>query len=290
MEAVQWSGSVTLRRTSLHRTIGSPEGLPSAARPSRRTVFETDGSFEGLLTAIFRAYATSLMPDAIVSTVNGQLALFDECVPIETDPPIADRVWTGLKRHLGARQRQRLFQAHLSGHADVETLILRRIAAALPGRRGFASAVDLSVGIRIDQLSQKVRREAHRMKGFIRFQKTGDGSYLARIAPRYDVLPLIRRHFEIRYADQNWVIYDTVRKYGLGYNRRTTREIRLDRAALTAIEQKADAQEHLCQELWQRYYDAATIRSRNNPALHRRQLPRRYWRYLTEKNSRGRNP
>jgi hypothetical protein len=85
--------------------------------PSRRTVFETDGSFEGLLTAIFRAYATSRMPDAIVSAGNSQRGLFDDCVRIDTDPAIADRVWTGLKRHLGARQRQRLFQAHLSGHA-----------------------------------------------------------------------------------------------------------------------------------------------------------------------------
>jgi hypothetical protein len=180
METVQWSGSAPLRRT-----IGSPEGPPRAATPSRRTVFEIDGSFEGLLTAIFRAYATSLMPDAIVSTVNGQRGLFDNFERIETDPAIADRVWIGLKRHIGARQQQRLFQAHLSGHADVETLISQRIAAAIPGRRGFAPAVDLSVGIRIDQLSQKVRREAHRMKGFIRFQQTGDGSYLARIAPRW---------------------------------------------------------------------------------------------------------
>jgi probable DNA metabolism protein len=167
---------------------------------------------------------------------------------------------------------------------------LQRIVEVIPGRRGFAPAVDLSVGIRIDQLSQKVRREAHRMKGFIRFQQTADGSYLARIAPRYDVLPLIRRHFEIRYADQNWMIYDTVRKYGLGYHQQATREIRLDSAALTLIEQEAGEQETLCQVLWQRYYDAATIRSRNNPALHRRQLPTRYWRYLTEKNSKGRTP
>jgi probable DNA metabolism protein len=290
MRTVQWSGSAPLRRPPLPRRVASPEGLPRAATPSRRTVFETDGSFEGLLTAIFRAYATSLMPDAIVPVGNGQRGLFDNIECIDTDPAIADRVWTGLKRHLGARQRQRLFLAHLSGHADVETLIFRRIVEALPGRRGLSPAIDLSVGIRIDQLSQKVRREAHRMKGFIRFQQTGNGSYMARVAPRYDVLPLIRPHFEIRYADQNWVIYDTVRNYGLGYNRRTTREICLDRAALTAIEQKADTQEHLCQVLWQRYYDAATIRSRNNPALHRRQLPRRYWRYLTEKNPKGRTP
>jgi len=289
METTQWTGTTTLRRPTPARTVGYPQCPPSAAEPSRRTVFETDGSFEGLLTAVFRAYATSRIPDAIVSTGNAQRGLFDDSVRIDTDPAVADRVWTGLKRHLGARQRQRLFQAHLSGHADAETLILQRIVQAIPGRRGLTS-VDLSVGIRIDQFSQVVRREAHRMKGFIRFQQTGDGSYLALIAPRYDVLPLIRRHFEIRYADQNWMIYDTIRKYGLGYHQQTTREIRLDSAALATMEQEADEQEHLRQVLWQRYYDAVNIRSRNNPALHRRQLPRRYWRYLTEKNPKRRTP
>ena len=230
------------------------------------------------------------MPDAIVSAGRGQQGLFDNVVRIDTDPAIADRVWTGLKRHLGARQRQRLFQAHLSEASKVETLILQRIVDAIPGCRGLAPAVDLSVGIRIDQLSQKVRREAHRMKGFIRFQQTTGGSYLALIAPRYDVLPLIRHHFEICYADQDWMIYDTARKYGLGYNRKATIEIRLEGKVLTVLERDVDEQDHLCQELWQRYYDAVTIRSRDNPALHRRQLPRRYWRYLTEKNPRRRTP
>ena len=290
METMQWTGSAPLSRPYLNRTVGSPGGLQGATVPSRRTVFETDGSFEGLLTAVFRVYATSRVPDAIVSAVNGQRGLFDDCVPIDTDPAIADRVWTGLKKHLSARQRQRLFQAHLSEECDVETLILQRIVEAIPERLVLTPAVDLSVGIRIDQLSQKVRREAHRMKGFIRFQQITDGSYLALITPRYDVLPLIRRHFEIRYADQDWLIYDTARKYGLGYNRRTTREIRLESKVLAAFEQEAVGQENLCQVLWQRYYDAATIRSRNNPALHRRQLPHRYWRYLTEKNPRGRTP
>ena len=290
MEAIQWTGAALLHRPHHGRTAGSPERLPPAAGPSRRTVFETDGSFEGLLTAIFRIYTNARMPDAIVSTGSGQRGLFEDCVPIETDPAVADRVWTGLKRHLGARQRQRLFQAHLSGDPQAETLIGQRILEAIPGRRVPAPAADLSVGIRIDQLSQKVRREAHRMKGFIRFQQTFDGSYLARIAPRYDVLPLIRRHFEIRYADQDWMIYDTVRQYGLGYHRRTTREIRLDSKALDAVEREVDTQEKLCRVLWQRYYDAVTIRSRSNPALHRRQLPRRYWRYLTEKSPKARIP
>jgi probable DNA metabolism protein len=42
--------------------------------------------------------------------------------------------------------------------------------------------------------------------------------------------------------------------------------------------------EGLFQRLWKRYYEAANIPQRNNPKLHLRQLPRRYWQYLTEKN------
>jgi probable DNA metabolism protein len=38
------------------------------------------------------------------------------------------------------------------------------------------------------------------------------------------------------------------------------------------------------QRLWKRYFKAITIRERINPKLHRQHLPRRYWKYLTEKD------
>ena len=37
------------------------------------------------------------------------------------------------------------------------------------------------------------------------------------------------------------------------------------------------------QRLWRGYFQAVTIAERRNLGLHRRNLPRRYWRYLTEK-------
>jgi probable DNA metabolism protein len=57
--------------------------------------------------------------------------------------------------------------------------------------------------VRIEKLSQRVRLEAHRMRGFVRFEKVAGGKYFALIAPVHNVLPLIRRHFERRYADQH---------------------------------------------------------------------------------------
>ena len=36
-------------------------------------------------------------------------------------------------------------------------------------------------------------------------------------------------------------------------------------------------------KLWKEYFNAINIKERNNPKLHRQNLPVRYWKYLTEK-------
>ncbi len=268
------------------KSVGIPRPSVQATEKtnaSHRTVFETDGSFDGLLCATFEAFKAPHPPDAIVPPARGQQDLFERCIRIVTDPSCADRVWRGLKRHLGARRRRKLFDAFLSGQPGVETMIYRLIANAVSGGRAPLDNTDLSAFIQVDQLSRKVRLEAHRMKGLTRFTQTKDLGYLALIAPRYDVLPLVRRHFESRYADQHWMIVDTHRRYGLCYSRKRTREIQVDMDSIQAACSDPSKDEQLSRQLWQRYYAAATIAARRNPRLHRTKLPRRYWRYLTEK-------
>jgi probable DNA metabolism protein len=244
----------------------------------------TDGSFEGLLTAIFEAYSEKGHPHSIEPDSDGQTPLFDRRTRILTDTRKSDRVWAGLKKPLGPAQRQRLFEAYLSGSPGVETMIYRLVREALPSRNDPGFRADLSCRIEVQKLSGKVRREAHRMKGFCRFQNTGGDRYLAVIAPRYDVLPLIRRHFESRFADQQWIIYDAKRHYGICYDRKTSRGVTLDTDQLAAAQRNDIPAEKLCQTLWRRYYEAATIPQRGNPKQHLGKLPRRYWRYLTEKS------
>jgi probable DNA metabolism protein len=222
-------------------------------------------------------------PDAILPPARGQQDLFERRERIATDPDRADRVWRRLKRYLGVQRRRKLYEAFLSSHTGIETLIYHLIANAVDAGRNSTGSPDLSACIQIDQLSRKVRLEAHRMKGLTRFTQTSDHGYLALIAPRYDVLPLVRRHFESRYADQNWMIVDTRRRYGLCYDRQRTREIQVDMDTIQAACADPSQDEQLSRRLWQRYYAAVTIAARNNPRLHRNKLPRRYWRYLTEK-------
>jgi probable DNA metabolism protein len=37
------------------------------------------------------------------------------------------------------------------------------------------------------------------------------------------------------------------------------------------------------QVLWKSYFDSVNIKERKNPKLHLQHVPRRYWKYLSEK-------
>ena len=286
LPGVQWTVDARVRPPLPRASSDARAGLVAGNDRGPRRIYEIDGTFDGLLTAIFAAYEGAHPPDVIESRGRLQAGLFDRRIDIPTDPVKAERVWKGLKKRMGRKPRRRLFEAWLSASPGVETLIYHVVRNAIPDPGNSRNTAKLTANIQVERLSQKVRREAHRMKGFIRFQQTGEGRYVALISPRYDVLPMIRRHFESRYADQHWIIYDVRRDYGICFDTRQTREMRLDADELRASSSAAVDGERLCQELWRLYYKAVNIEERDNPRLHLRHLPRRYWRFLVEKQSR----
>lgn len=281
--ATHWRGGSFERSAPDMKPRANRKMVGASSQPEARPIFLTDGTFEGLLTSLFESFTTRRPPIA-VKAAGEQLEIFQKYVTITTDTEKSDRVWRGLKKHLGREGRRKIFEAHLSRQPDVETLIYRFVRSAISVRNSSKNDEDLSASILVAKIARKVRREAHRMKGFIRFQQTAEGRYLALIAPRYDVLPLIRRHFELRFSDQHWTIYDTMRKYGLHYDRRKTLEVRVGSFGEVALADET-TEEQLYRALWQTYYAAVNIPQRNNPKLHLRQLPRRYWQYLTEKKT-----
>ena len=48
-------------------------------------------------------------------------------------------------------------------------------------------------------------------------------------------------------------------------------------------EDQLDEKEKLFQDLWKSYFKTVCIRERLNPVKHRKDMPVRYWKYLTEK-------
>lgn len=83
------------------------------------------------------------------------------------------------------------------------------------------------------------------------------------------------------------------RRYGFYYDLQEVTTISFDDDSreshlITGMldESLMDKDEKLFQQLWKTYFKAICIKERMNPRKHRQDMPVRYWKYLTEKQSR----
>ncbi|WP_373071441.1 TIGR03915 family putative DNA repair protein [Zeaxanthinibacter enoshimensis] len=250
------------------------------------TILLYDGSFNGFLTAIFKTYSDKIATVDIQRADKGQHGLFSDAVHVVTDTALAQRVWHGIRKKSGQAIKE-IYFAFLSEQEGIERLLLSYIRRIFSEVRAVRSDLGNEMVLRIEQLARKVGREKHRMEAFVRFQLTADGIYFANIEPDFNVLPLISRHFRSRYADQEWIIYDLKRNYGLHYDGSCVSLINMDLPkSYTNTMQLGDEfheSEASYQELWGTYFQKTNIRSRINKKLHEQHVPRRYWKYLSEK-------
>ena len=82
------------------------------------------------------------------------------------------------------------------------------------------------------------------------------------------------------------MIFDLKRHYGVYYDLTNTDFFYPEKDQFNQIK-KTDHilhdEEILYQKLWQRYFFKTNIPERKNLKLHHKSLPKRYWKYLTEK-------
>ncbi|MEO6547044.1 MAG: TIGR03915 family putative DNA repair protein [Ferruginibacter sp.] len=251
------------------------------------TIVVYDGSFAGLLTAIFEVYEYKIQEASISKTELVSGSLFGIMHNVITNTDKSQRVLKKLEQRISPRALQQLYHAYLSEIKDVENLLLRYIQYSLKSDPAMESNYGDDDVLLVQQISKKISREKHRMEAFVRFQLTKDELYYSIIQPDYNVLPLISKHFEDRYADQRWLIYDAFRKYGLYYNGENVEEVQMQFAADLSNAQSMrnifDDREELFQQLWKLYFNSVNIAARKNLKLHIQHMPKRYWRYLIEK-------
>jgi probable DNA metabolism protein len=252
-------------------------------------IFLYDNTFEGLLSVVFEAFRLKLKADLIAGKTDFQSSLLYIPYEVVTDIEKAERVWQGLIKHSDKKACEMLYHCFLSELDSIDMLIYRYIELV------FTSNYNVSLNYREDsvlkmkQIQRKVLREAHRMLMFVRFQKTNDDIFFAPVAPIYDVIPLIGKHFKNRFHDQIWIIYDTKRNYGIYYNLKTVEEIKLTLENISKTSGKINAslleeKEETYQILWKSYFDAINIRERKNLKVQMQFMPKRFWHYLPEKN------
>ncbi|MCC5912661.1 MAG: TIGR03915 family putative DNA repair protein [Clostridiaceae bacterium] len=237
-----------------------------------------DGSFEGLLTAIYEAYYRKEKPEKIIAKADLQESFLVTYIHIATEEEKADKVYSAIREKISSRALKNVFYLFLSEDMEAATYIYNYI------KLGF------SIGGKIDQyhthdivqhvhkISHKVGKEAHRLLGLVRFQKLQGDIYYAFIEPDHNVTALLAPHFSKRMASENWIIHDGRRNIAALYNKTCW----IIKEGDLQGELLLDEEELAYQEMWQSYFKSIAIKNRKNPKLQRSYMPKRYWRHLIE--------
>jgi probable DNA metabolism protein len=249
------------------------------------TTLVFDDSLEGLLTLIFEVYERKLSLIKVVSQRFFQPSLVDHTLEIISDEAKANRVWKGLEKKIGKSGLKRFYTVFLSEQKEMYQQLADYARYIIDNPSGVEQNFGHPAVMAITNMERSVSRERHRMKAFIRFKETTDGIFYAPVEPDFNVLPLIADFFKNRYADQRWIIYDIKRNYGLFYDLRAVTQVVLQEEpeVKSSPSDLLHQKEHLYQMLWNDYFKSTNIPARKNMKLHLRHVPKRYWKYLTEK-------
>ena len=242
------------------------------------TAFLFDGTKIGLFTCIFESFYERRNPD-VVTALPLQGALGDEVYEIKSDAEKAERVENCLQNLKTSDLKYNLSLAFKSGESIKYTVIFKYLKKAIDNKK-----VDISKNfadgdvLAFFDLVEKIRLEAHRLKGFLRFSETKDGYFYAHYEPDNDVTELIIPHFKSRF-NFPFIIHDVKRNVvGLCDGKRY-KVINYD----SSVSIYLSNEEKEFEKLWKTYYNSVNIKERKNEKSMRSYMPVRYWKHALEK-------
>lgn len=167
-------------------------------------VYQYDGSFEGMLCCVFRAFYQREDPLFIFSD-GGNQATFLKTVFVPTEAEKAARVLRSIPAKLGTDALSCVELAFLSCMEEKEAAILAFLRLGYQNGSAVMRMLAEPCVHKVIAAARNVSGEAHLFKGFVRFSEYG-GALAAEIAPKNHVLPLLGRHFQIRMPEQSFLI------------------------------------------------------------------------------------
>jgi len=238
-----------------------------------------DGSFDGLLTAIFHAYKEE-SPVKLLKELDYIPHLFNEKVTILTEIDKADRVYNSIYTKLSYDTLLNVYYLYLSDIQDIETLILDYIRLCFKYSDTINLAKNNDIIRSVDKYKRRVSGEAHLFTGLVRFKEITPLVFYAQIEPDHNILPLILGHFKQRFSDQHFIIHDLKREYAILYDLKEAylHDLSLEEGRKLATLAAADSLENL----FKSFYKATTISERHNERQQRSYMPKRYWKHLVE--------
>ena len=237
-----------------------------------------DGSFPGLLTAVFTAFERREQPCVIAEEDGLQVSFGQRVSRIQSRDDLADRVEAGIRRKMGDEGYDNIWTAFLSCDTAKAVKIYRYIRLGMKLGVDIHSHISHEDVLPIINMNKYTGNEAHLLTGFVRFSLMENGVYFAKITPKNNVLPIIMPHFADRYSDQPFLIFDRPHKLAGVFDLKGWYLVEADGLTLPDIAED----EEQWRGLWRKFYNTISIKERANHKLRRGHLPKRYWENMTE--------
>ena len=242
-------------------------------------VYLFDGTFEGLLSALYKGLKENHPMLRIESSASYQPDLFTEASVLVTDHRLAQRLFQLICQEMSSRTLRHVYRVYLSEVSHGGTLLLPFLLKGFRLGPGVNDLITDPAIYPVLRLSRRVSREFHRYLGLLRFQELEQGLLYARMEPDFNQTPLLAPHFSRRLPASPWIIHDIRRELAACWD---TREWILRDLTAEGIP-SLSVQEKSLQDLWQTYFQHIAIQERQNPRVQQNFMPKKYWKHLVER-------
>lgn len=238
--------------------------------------YSYDNSLDGLFTVIFEEY--KYIESALITVKSEQLDFLNDDIFIETDTDKSSRVKKSIIDKFGFNFYRSINYAFVSENPDTSTIIARTIKNMYKYGYNYINSSD-KTAVAFNSICKNSTRELHSYKGLLRFKEIQDGFLFAEFEPNNDILQLLTYHFKNRLKNEKFVIYDKKRSKCAIYV-----DKELEFYDVKEIFKEESDNEKMFEECWIEFYNSVAIKERQNLKLMQNNMPKKYWKYLPEKN------
>ena len=241
-------------------------------------VYLYDGSFENLLILISELLTLKNNPDDIKDKYKFNPSLLDNVIDLNLNSKMNNLNDFIDKFSLDIIHT--VYYVFLSENENKELVIYYFLKNALKYHDNIylhrnLKCVNLSINI-----SNYVGREAHKLKGFLRFKLLKNNFYYGIISPTNNVILILANHFKKRLKYENFLIKDTKRNMYALYNKKDI--YYLTDKEIISLNLELDDNEENVENLWKSFFKTIAIKERTNLKVQRNFMPKKYWNNIIE--------
>lgn len=250
---------------------------------TEKYILRCEDTMDGIFTAIYDGFVLkkriTQYEDNIEIAVGdeGNMQLFVKEIEIQTDDEKANKTVQAIQRQLGFGIYQQVFFSLCHYETNRASVVFGYLTRAFQIGLQIQEYMTDPYVMKVMELSRKVSNESQKLKGFLRFRQAGE-ILLAEISPKCNEIPVLIDHFADRYPNENFMIYDQVRKYAFVHPKYQAGYYVYGELEEFQALQTQDEFE----KLWKTYFITMEIAARHNENCQNNLLPKWYRKTMIE--------